>query len=209
MAQAINSQEYSESIVPGSSVKVIPDSRDNPLSAYELKSRLNLCSFVSRFTALRRSGRQFVGLCPLHPETQPSFYIHAEKQVFYCFGCGAGGDVFEFVMRLEGCDFYRALRIVSESLGGVARANKPRSGLWFGESEGVKPLSPPKADASYSQFQQSARSQILEKLEATNRRLRLMDATNREASAALSTGCEPLRHARPFTCQEPDNFSHE
>ena len=91
-----------------------------PLGARELKSKTDLCAFISRFTALRRSGRQFVGHCPLHTERNSSFYVNPEKQVFYCFGCGAGGDVFAFVMRAVGCSFYRALEIVAEFLDGVA-----------------------------------------------------------------------------------------
>jgi hypothetical protein len=162
----------------------------NPLNARNLKSRTNLCAFVARFTALRRSGRQFVGLCPLHAERDPSFYVHPDKQVFYCFGCGAGGDVFTFVMRATGCDFYHALRAVSDFLEGVARTNKPRSGLWFGASEGA---SPPAAKrlVTYSQSTEESRAHILAALDATNRRLRAIEATNRAASAALATACEP------------------
>jgi DNA primase len=168
------------------------------LDACALKSAINLCAFVARFTALRRSGRQFVGLCPLHDERNPSFYVHPGKQVFHCFGCGAGGDVFAFVMRAEGCNFFQALEVVAEFLNGVARANKPRSGLWFGASEGAKPLRTPKAAAHHSQSHQQARARILEKLDATDRRLRGIEATNRAASAALATACEPERSDGPF-----------
>src|SRR5258708_22824252 len=86
----------------------------SPYSARDLKAHADLVGYASRFTRLRRYGRQFRGLCPLHSERHPSFYVHPEKQVFHCFGCGTGGDVFAFVMRVNGCDFRRALEIVAE-----------------------------------------------------------------------------------------------
>jgi hypothetical protein len=193
LVKEVHSQKYPGFVGPTSRDEVMQKRSPSRLDARELKSKTNLCAFVARFTALRRSGRQFVGLCPLHAERDPSFYVNPEKQVFYCFGCGAGGDVFAFVMRVAGCDFYHALRAVSDFLEGVARTNKPRSGLWFGASEGAKPLSPPKADAHDSQFSRRSRAQILAKLDATSRRLRLIEATNRAASEALATACEPER----------------
>ena len=88
-------------------------SKPSLLDARDLKARVDLAAFVGQFTKLRRSGRQLIGLCPLHSERHPSFFVHPEKQVFKCFGCGAGGDVYAFVMRVEGCDFLDALRIVA------------------------------------------------------------------------------------------------
>jgi DNA primase len=97
-------------------------SKASHLNARELKSRVDLVLFAGQFTPLRRSGRQFLGLCPLHTERHPSFYVHPVKQVFKCFGCGVGGDLFAFVMRVEGCGFLDALRIVAEfSDGGSQR----------------------------------------------------------------------------------------
>jgi DNA primase len=90
------------------------------LSARELKARVDLAAIAGQFTGLRRSGHQLVGLCPLHKEHNPSFFVHPEKQCFKCFGCGAGGDLFEFVMRATGCNFPRALEIVAEFCKGVA-----------------------------------------------------------------------------------------
>ena len=167
-----------------------------PLDARELKSRVDLATFAVQFTRLRRSGRQLVGLCPLHSERHPSFYIHPEKQIFYCFGCGAGGDLFAFVMRVTGCDFRGALQTVAEFSNGVARDSEPRSGSCFGASEGAKPLSPPKAGAPRSQSTQGSCGRILAALDATDRRLRAIEAANCEASAALATACEPGRGRR-------------
>lgn len=89
--------------------------------ARDLRASVDLAAFVSQFTRLRRVGRQLIGLCPIHRERHPSFYVHPQKQVFYCFGCGAGGDLFVFVMRATGCDFRRALQIASEFSDRVAR----------------------------------------------------------------------------------------
>ena len=105
------------------------------LDACEVKSRADFFSIASRYVRrLRRAGRQFVGLCPFHSERHPSLYIHPEKKIFYCFGCNAGGDLFDFVMRSEGCDFSEALRIVSGFSGGsearpAKRAAAKRRGL--------------------------------------------------------------------------------
>jgi len=84
-----------------------------PLDAREVKSRADFVALASRYTSLRRSGRQYAGLCPFHRESNPSFYVHPEKKIFRCFGCGMGGDLFRFVMLIEGCDFLQALKIVA------------------------------------------------------------------------------------------------
>jgi hypothetical protein len=123
----------------------------------------------------------------------PSFYVQPQKKIFYCFGCGTAGDVFTFVMRAFGCDFYRALQIVAEFSSGVALASDARSGSRLGVGEGAKPLGPPKAGNSNSQSLEGTRARVLADLDATNRRLLAIDATNRATSAALSTPCEPRR----------------
>jgi CHC2 zinc finger len=176
-----------------------------PLRARELKAQVNFVEIVTRFTALRRVGAQYVGCCPLHSERHPSFYVHPKKKIFYCFGCKAGGDVFSFIMQISACDFRQALETVAELTERVARASDPRSGARFGASEGAKPMSPPKAGGRYSQSLQDSRAQILAKLEATNRRLKVIAATNQAASAALATACEPARGEFPFIYQKPDN----
>src|SRR5258708_22620571 len=141
-----------------------------PLDARELKSRVDLATFAVQFATLRRSGRQLVGLCPLHSERHPSFYIHPEKQIFYCFGCGAGGDLFAFVMRVTGCDFRGALQTVAEFSNGVARDNEPPSGSGFCGNEGAEPLSPPKAGAPRSPRTQWSCGRILDALDPTDPR---------------------------------------
>jgi DNA primase len=172
------------------------------LDAHELKARVDLSAVACQFTRLRRAGRQFVGLCPLHAESNPSFFVNPEKNVFKCFGCGAGGDVFVFVMRAMGCDFRRALEIVAEMSDRVARESSPRSGERFRTSEGAKPLSPAQRGALYSQSTQESRARILLALNTTNRRLSAIEAANRAASAALATACEPERGGESLLLEE-------
>lgn len=167
--------------------------KHKPLDSRVLKRRVDLVSLVAGFTTLREAGRELVGLCPLHRERHPSFHVNPEKQVFHCFGCGAGGDVFAFVMLAVRCNFRCALEIVEEFVQGVALASDPRSGSRFGEGEGAKPLRPPKAVARHSQSLKASRSRVLAELEATTRRARAIETTNNTESRALATACEPLR----------------
>jgi len=83
------------------------------VSARAVKADADFFAIASRYTRLRRSGRQFVGLCPFHPETHPSFFVDPVKKIFYCHGCQAGGDLLEFIMRAENCGFSDAMRIAS------------------------------------------------------------------------------------------------
>jgi DNA primase len=160
-------------------------------SARELKARADFIAIASQYTQLRRAGRQFVGLCPFHPERHPSCYVEPEKRIWKCFGCGLGGDIFAFVMRAEGCDFFDALRIVA-GFSGVASESGPRSGPRFRASVGAAP-SAAKRQSIYSQSTQESRAGILAALEATDRRVRAIEAVNRAAALELATACEPER----------------
>jgi hypothetical protein len=88
-----------------------------PLNVREVKARADFVALASRYTRLRRSGRQLVGLCPFHPERHPSFYVEPQRKIWKCFGCGAGGDLFTFLMAAEGCDFRRVLEIAAGASG--------------------------------------------------------------------------------------------
>lgn len=83
----------------------------------EIKQRNDIVDVISDYVALKRSGNRFLGLCPFHQEKTPSFTVSREKQLFHCFGCGAGGDVFEFVMRHDGLDFVQAAQKLAERVG--------------------------------------------------------------------------------------------
>ena len=84
---------------------------------------------VSDYVGLKGAGSAFKGLCPFHSEKTPSFSVHREKQIFHCFGCGAGGDVFSFVMLAEKVPFPEAVRIVAEKFGVPIPAGSGLPGL--------------------------------------------------------------------------------
>ena len=71
--------------------------------------RPNIVDVISSYTSLRKSGKEYVGLCPFHTEKTPSFSVNSEKGVFHCFGCGEGGDVIRFIEKAEGLGFKSAL----------------------------------------------------------------------------------------------------
>src|SRR5438094_335615 len=82
-----------------------------------LRNSADIVQVVSEYVTLKGTGTALKALCPFHAEKTPSFSVHREKQVFHCFGCGAGGDVFEFVKRIENVSFPEALKIVAEKFG--------------------------------------------------------------------------------------------
>ena len=83
----------------------------------EIKSRLNIVDYVGKVVNLSKAGRNHKGLCPFHSEKTPSFIVSEEKQIFHCFGCNEGGDVFEFIMKTEGLDFPAAMKRLAEDAG--------------------------------------------------------------------------------------------
>jgi hypothetical protein len=106
--------------------------------AAAVKLRVDLVAFVAQFSRLRRRGRQWVGRCPLHDDRRPSLYVHPGRQVFHCFGCGSGGDVYSLVMKKRGCSFPEAVRIVAEfaRVGSPPKA-KPEAG--FAPTKSARP----------------------------------------------------------------------
>lgn len=83
----------------------------------EVRSRADIVEIVGAHVRLRRTGRNFTGLCPFHQEKTPSFSVNAERGFFHCFGCGAGGTVFNFIMKMEGLTFPEAVRQVAQRYG--------------------------------------------------------------------------------------------
>lgn len=82
-----------------------------------IKERLSLVDLASRYVDLKPHGGRFLGPCPFHQETKPSFYIFPDRGSFYCFGCQASGDIFEFYSRISGVDFRDALAALAEEAG--------------------------------------------------------------------------------------------
>lgn len=77
----------------------------------------DIIDYVSKYVALTKRGKDYMGLCPFHSEKSPSFHVNADKQLFHCFGCGAGGNLVQFVMRSENLDFVDALRLLADNAG--------------------------------------------------------------------------------------------
>src|SRR2546426_5181702 len=73
--------------------------------AEKVKQQADIVRVVGEYVRLKKSGQNFTGLCPFHAEKSPSFAVHPTKQIYHCFGCGVGGDVFKFVMEMEKCAF--------------------------------------------------------------------------------------------------------
>lgn len=83
----------------------------------ELKLRSDITEIASSYINLKRHGRNMVGLCPFHGEKTPSFNIYTESGSFYCFGCGAGGDVITFIMKIENLDYVEAVKFLAQRAG--------------------------------------------------------------------------------------------
>src|ERR1700675_4654079 len=85
--------------------------------AERVKQQADIVRVVGEYVRLKKTGKDFSGLCPFHQEKTPSFTVSSLKQIFYCFGCGKGGDVFNFVMDMEKSAFPEAVRTVAEKCG--------------------------------------------------------------------------------------------
>ncbi len=83
----------------------------------EIRSHNDIVDVVSQYVALKRKGRNFFGLCPFHNEKSPSFSVSADKQIFHCFGCGVGGDVIHFIMKIENLNFIESVQLLAERAG--------------------------------------------------------------------------------------------
>ncbi len=83
----------------------------------EIRQRADIVDIISERIVLKKAGKDFVGLCPFHSEKTPSFMVSPSKQIYHCFGCGAGGDVFSFVMKYEGIGFPEALMELARRYG--------------------------------------------------------------------------------------------
>jgi len=82
-----------------------------------VKENIDIVDVISEYVNLQRAGKNFKGLCPFHQEKTPSFTVNPDNQFYYCFGCNAGGDVFNFLMEIENITFYESLKILAQRAG--------------------------------------------------------------------------------------------
>src|SRR5215470_7513849 len=101
----------------------------------EVRSRADIVEVIGAHLRLRRAGRNFVGLCPFHNEKTPSFTVSQERGFYHCFGCGAGGTVFDFVMKSEGLTFPEALQSLAKRYGINLQRTPDHSGAGVAASD--------------------------------------------------------------------------
>ena len=83
----------------------------------EIKNAADIVEVVSEYVLLKKAGRNYSGLCPFHSEKTPSFTVSPEKQIFHCFGCNTGGNVFSFLMKQDGLSFPESVRFLARRYG--------------------------------------------------------------------------------------------
>jgi DNA primase len=83
----------------------------------ELKSKADIYSVISNYVKLKKTGKNYTGLCPFHDEKTPSFTVDTSKQLYHCFGCGEGGDVINFIEKIENMDFVEAVEFLAKKIG--------------------------------------------------------------------------------------------
>lgn len=82
-----------------------------------IRNSIDIVEIIGEYVSLKRAGQNYMGLCPFHQEKTPSFSVSPAKQIFYCFGCGVGGDVFSFLMKIDNLSFPEAVESLAERLG--------------------------------------------------------------------------------------------
>ncbi len=154
----------------------------------EVRTRADIVEVIATHVRLRRAGRNFVGLCPFHNEKTPSFSVNAERGFFHCFGCGAGGTVFDFVMRVDGLTFPEALHALARRYGVTLPEPTERGGPAAGEREAFA-----LANATASEFY----AHVLWKTDegAVARNYLKSRGITRDTAEVFSIGFAPVRPA--------------
>ncbi len=94
----------------------------------QIRNALDISDVIGSYIQVKRAGHVAKALCPFHKEKTPSFHINPARQAFHCFGCGAGGDVYQFVMQYENVDFPTALRLLASRAGIAVQFDEDRGG---------------------------------------------------------------------------------
>lgn len=83
----------------------------------EIRNRIDIVALISEYVPLKKSGKGYKGLCPFHQEKTPSFMVDEQKQIFHCFGCGEGGNIYTFIMKIEKLNFPEAVKLLANKAG--------------------------------------------------------------------------------------------